>query len=59
VTGKKNASQTSVTAKQATTGDIASGQLGICAARLLEKEKINREEFEALFEGKSEESNGE
>ena len=25
----------------------------------IEKEKINREEFEALFEGKSEESNGE
>ena len=33
--------------------------LETCAARLLEKEKINREEFEALFEGKSEESNGE
>ena len=33
--------------------------LETCAALLLEKEKINREEFEALFEGKSEESNGE
>ena len=33
--------------------------LETCAALLLEKEKINGEEFEALFEGKSEESNGE
>ena len=30
-----------------------------CAARLLEQEKIGREELDALFEGKSEESNGE